>query len=70
METMVKSLDEVPLTMSVDFAARVIGISHGLAWQMVADGRLPTIRFGRKRLVTKDALTVLLRDGAPGGNAP
>ena len=48
------------LTMTVEEAAAVLGISRGLAYQAARDGSIPTIRIGRRLLVPRRALEKLL----------
>jgi len=43
--------DDEKLTLSVTECAKKIGISRPLAYQLVKEGRLPSIRIGEKRLV-------------------
>ncbi len=54
-------MEETRLTVTVEEAARMIGISRGLAYQMARDKRLPTIRFGKRLVVTKRAIEHLLQ---------
>ena len=49
-----------PLTMSVDDAARLLGISRGLAYDAARRGELPTIRLGRRLLVPTARLLELV----------
>jgi excisionase family DNA binding protein len=44
-----------PLFITVEEAAKQIGISRNLAWKMVADHRLPSIKLGTRRLVPAKA---------------
>ena len=37
-----------PLLMSVPEVARLLGIAKGLAYLMVRDGRLPSVRLGKR----------------------
>jgi excisionase family DNA binding protein len=37
-----------PLLISVPDVARQLGIAKGLAYQMARDGRLPTVRLGKR----------------------
>ncbi len=39
--------DARPILVNVETAARLLGISRSEAYQMVARGELPTVRFGR-----------------------
>lgn len=50
------------LTLTVEEAASLLGISRNLAYELVADGRLPSIRLGRRVLVPRQALYRLLDD--------
>jgi excisionase family DNA binding protein len=47
-------------TITVEEAARLLGIGRGLAYAAVADGTLPAIRVGRRLLIPKAALLALL----------
>jgi len=49
-------VDDRPLLVPVPVAARRLGISPRLAWDLVYGGRLPTVRLGRRRLVPVLAL--------------
>jgi len=53
-------MDEQRLTVTVEEAAHLLGISRGLAYEMARAGKLPTIRFGRRLLVPRRALNRLL----------
>lgn len=39
------------ITYSVDEVAQMLGISRGLAYEMVARGELPSVRLGRRLLI-------------------
>ena len=49
-----------PLVLSVAEAARVLGLSRGTAYQLVKEGVVPSVRFGRRLLVPRRALLALL----------
>jgi excisionase family DNA binding protein len=49
-----------PLVMSVEEAAKLLGISRGLAYEAARRGELPTIRLGRRLLVPRWRLLELL----------
>ena len=55
-------MEETKLTISVEEAARLLGISRGLAYEMVKAGKIPSIRFGRRLLVPRHALNKLLEN--------
>ena len=48
------------LAYDVPVAGRLIGVGSTKAWELVRSGDLPTIRIGRRRLVTKRALQAFL----------
>lgn len=48
------------LTITVEEAARLLGVSRGLAYQAARDGQLPTIRLGRRLLVPRGPLLALV----------
>jgi excisionase family DNA binding protein len=48
-------------TVSVEQAARLLGISRNLAFKAVHDGELPAIRVGRRILIPVAQLDALLR---------
>jgi len=50
------------LVMTVDEAANLLGISRGLAYAAVRDGRLPHLRIGRRILVSVAALERLVEE--------
>ncbi len=63
-------MDEQRATISVEAAARILGISRGLAYQMVREHKLPVIRFGRRLLVPRKRLDDILSGtcAAPAGS--
>jgi excisionase family DNA binding protein len=48
------------LTLSVEQVGRILGISRGAAYAYAKDGSIPTIRLGKRLLVSKAALDKLL----------
>lgn len=59
-------MDEKKLTITVEQAAYILGISRGLAYQMAREGKIPTIRFGKRLVVPRWAIERLLDEpGAP-----
>lgn len=57
------------LTISVDAAAKWLGISRGLAYEMVRQGKIPALRFGRVIRVPRHALEQLLDNQGTAGKA-
>jgi excisionase family DNA binding protein len=53
------------MTLTVEEAARVLGIGRTLAFEMVRAGQLPVIRLGRRVLVPRPALERLLAGDDP-----
>ncbi len=58
-------MDEEKLTLTVSETARLLGISRGLAYEMVRTGEIPSVRFGKRVLVPRRALERLLEKGQP-----
>lgn len=60
------TLDELrsgPPTLSIEQAARYLGVSRAYGYQMAREGRLPTIKLGERRVrVPALALLKLLGD--------
>ena len=50
------------LTLSVEEAGRLLGISRALAYELVARGELPSLRLGRRIVVPRRALERLVDD--------
>jgi len=48
------------LTLTVNEAAHLLGISRGLAYELARCGRLPVIRLGRRILIPRVALEKML----------
>jgi len=49
------------LTVTVEQAGKLLGISRGLAYQMAREGKIPTIRFGKRLVVPRWAISRLLQ---------
>lgn len=54
---------ELPPTMSVEEAGRLLGISRSAAYRAAGCGQLPTLRLGRRLLVPTAKLLALLGIG-------
>lgn len=54
------------LTLSVSECAKALSVSRGLAYQMAREGRLPTLKFGRRLLVPRAALEKMLAGAGNG----
>ncbi|MFI5041707.1 MAG: helix-turn-helix domain-containing protein [Acidimicrobiales bacterium] len=51
------------LTLTVEEAAAVVGISRTLAYELVARGELPHLRLGRRIVIPRSALEALVSQG-------
>jgi excisionase family DNA binding protein len=54
------------LTLTVEEAGELLGISRALAYEMARTGRLPTLRFGKRIVVPKKAIETMLESSALG----
>lgn len=52
--------DDDRMTLSVADAAKLLGISRAFAYERVACGELPCLRFGRRVVVPREALERLV----------
>jgi len=57
------SVNSEQLTLSVEQAAKLLGVSRTTGFRLAASGGLPTIRLGRRILVPKVQIERLLRAG-------
>ncbi len=51
--------DVAPLAYSISEAVRLTGLSRATIYNMFADGRLPSLKIGKRRLVERAALDQL-----------
>ena len=51
-------------TLTVAEAGKLLGISRNLAYELVAQGKLPTLRLGRRLVVPRVALQRLLEEAS------
>lgn len=58
-------MEQGSLTMTVEEVAAALNISRSLAYEAARDGRIPTIRIGRRLLVSRRALEKLLEEPQP-----
>lgn len=54
-------MDQQRLTLSVEEAAEMLGISRAFAYRLVKKDELPTVRLGRRVVVPRRALETMLR---------
>jgi excisionase family DNA binding protein len=53
---------QVPLAMTIEEAARLLGIGRNGCYALATDGRLPVLRLGRRIVVSREALQRLLSE--------
>jgi excisionase family DNA binding protein len=53
------------LTLTVEEAAKLLGIGRNLCYDRVKTGEIPAIKIGRRLLVPRSALEKLLNDPKP-----
>ena len=56
--------DDKRLVLTVSEAAKLLGISRGLAYEAVRLGQIPSLRIGRRIVVPRAAFLKLLESGA------
>jgi excisionase family DNA binding protein len=54
-------VDETSLVVTVQEAANLLGISRGLAYQLVREGVVPSIRLGRRLVIPRRPLIELVQ---------
>ena len=52
--------DQTAATLTVEEAAKILGVSRGVAYEGVKTGEIPSIRIGRRILVPKAELDKML----------
>ena len=57
------------LTLTVEQAGELLGISRSLAYEMARTGRLPILRFGKRIVVPKKAIENMLQSSVPAASA-
>jgi excisionase family DNA binding protein len=61
-------MTDEPLVMTVGDAAKLLGISRGLAYELVRQGVIPSIRLGRRLVIPRRRLMALVGEMAAGGS--
>jgi excisionase family DNA binding protein len=54
-------VDPERLTVTVEQAGELLGISRALAYELVRRGQLPSLRLGRRVVVPREALLAMIR---------
>ncbi len=57
-------MEENSLTVTVEQAAKILGISRGLAFRLAHEGKLPVLRLGVKRLLVPRQALMNMLDGS------
>ncbi|MGH9023547.1 MAG: helix-turn-helix domain-containing protein [Acidimicrobiia bacterium] len=58
-------MDTRHLTLTVEEAAQLLGISRALAYELIARHELPSLRLGRRIVVPRRALEALVEQASP-----
>ena len=53
-----------PITVTVDGAKKALGIGHTKLYELIGEGRLSTIKIGRRTLVKVDSIRQLVDQAA------
>ena len=53
------------MTLTVEEAGELLGISRALAYEMARTGKLPVLRFGKRIVVPKKAIENMLEPSVP-----
>lgn len=61
-------MSEQRRTFTVEEAARLLGVSRGVAYESARRGELPAIRLGRRLVIPRQRLEELLGGSAEGRN--
>ena len=61
--------DSKPITVTIKTACKIAGIGRTTMWKLICDGRIATVRIGRRRLVSYHSLEALLTATANGTSA-
>lgn len=56
-----------PISVTVRTACRLMGLGHTTVWKLISEGRLRTIRIGKRRLVLFDSIEQLIASSSAGG---
>ncbi|HUW15906.1 MAG TPA: helix-turn-helix domain-containing protein [Actinomycetes bacterium] len=59
-----KAPESPPILVSVEEAARLLGLSRGKAYELASRGELPVVRFGRSVRVHRDRLEAWVNEQA------
>ena len=58
-------MEQERLTLTVEEAGELLGISRSLAYEMARTGGLPTLRFGKRIVVPRKAIESMLACSPP-----
>jgi len=53
-----------PVTVTVDGAKRALGLGHTKIYELIGEGRLKTVKIGRRTLVKTDSIRALVDQAA------
>ena len=64
-----KSYDELPLFLNAEMVAKVLGISHASAYELLHEKAFPTLRVGNRLIVPKERFIAWVVQHTQGGDA-
>lgn len=59
-------MDEQPFLLTVPEVARLLRVSRAFAYELIARGEIPVVRFGRRVLIPRQQLEEQVRASATG----
>jgi excisionase family DNA binding protein len=62
-------VEDERLVLTVTEAARLLGVSRALAYELVRRGVIPSLRLGRRLVIPRRALLAMVDSAAAGGPA-
>ena len=54
------TIDNLPITLTVVEVAKILRVGRNTAYRLVQNGAIPCVRFGRKIVIPRDALSEFL----------
>lgn len=63
------TIKALPTMLSVAQAAKVLGVSDDLVYELTARGELPSLRLGRRRVIPRRAIELVIEEAISGFDA-
>ena len=68
-ESVYKSYDELPLFLSADHVAKLLGISISGAYELMQESSFPVLKVGNRKVVPKEKFLAWVEKNVGGGDA-